>query len=32
MLLWQGALAFELFTGQSAPVEIMQKALLAKLK
>ncbi|MDR2428678.1 MAG: shikimate dehydrogenase, partial [Candidatus Margulisbacteria bacterium] len=27
MLLWQGALAFELFTGQSAPVEIMQKAL-----
>ena len=32
MLLWQGALAFELFTGQPAPVEIMRKALLAKLK
>jgi shikimate dehydrogenase len=32
MLLRQGALAFELFTGRAAPVEIMQKALLAKLK
>ncbi|MDR1452813.1 MAG: shikimate dehydrogenase [Candidatus Margulisbacteria bacterium] len=32
MLLWQGALAFELFTGQPAPVEIMQKALLEKLQ
>ena len=31
MLLWQGALAFKLFTGQPAPVEIMRKALLAKL-
>lgn len=27
MLLWQGALAFELWTGQSAPVEVMRTAL-----
>jgi shikimate dehydrogenase len=27
MLLYQGALAFELWTGRSAPIEIMQKAL-----
>lgn len=27
MLLWQGALAFELWTGQPAPVDIMRKAL-----
>lgn len=32
MLLYQGALQFELFTGESAPVEVMQKALLAQLK
>jgi shikimate dehydrogenase len=32
MLLWQGALAFELFTGRPAPLEIMQKTLLDKLK
>jgi shikimate dehydrogenase len=29
MLLWQGALAFELWTGQKAPVEAMRRALLA---
>ncbi|HDO22660.1 MAG TPA: shikimate dehydrogenase [Nitrospirae bacterium] len=28
MLLWQGALAFELWTGTAAPVDIMKKALL----
>ncbi len=28
MLLWQGALAFEMWTGQRAPVDIMRQALL----
>lgn len=32
MLLLQGAKAFEIWTGQKAPVEIMEKALRAKLK
>ena len=27
MLLYQGALAFELWTGRPAPIEIMQKAI-----
>jgi shikimate dehydrogenase len=27
MLLYQGALAFELWTGQAAPLEVMQRAL-----
>jgi shikimate dehydrogenase len=31
MLLWQGALAFELFTGVKPPVDIMRKALLSKI-
>ncbi len=30
MLLWQGALAFELWTGQGAPVEFMRQALESK--
>jgi shikimate dehydrogenase len=32
MLVWQGALAFQLWTGQAAPVEIMRKAALQVLK
>jgi shikimate dehydrogenase len=32
MLLWQGALAFELWTNHVAPVEIMQKVLLDRIK
>ncbi|MFA5271624.1 MAG: shikimate dehydrogenase [Candidatus Omnitrophota bacterium] len=32
MLLYQGALSFEHFTGQSAPVDIMRKALMEGLK
>lgn len=32
MLLWQGALAFELWTGKSAPVEIMRDALTKGMK
>lgn len=31
MLLWQGALAFELWTGVKAPVQIMRNALLSKM-
>jgi shikimate dehydrogenase len=31
MLLWQGAFAFELWTGKKPPVEVMRKALLANL-
>lgn len=30
ILLWQGVFAFEIFTGQKAPVEVMKKALLEK--
>jgi shikimate dehydrogenase len=32
MLLWQGALAFELWTGMPAPVEVMRTALLSIVK
>jgi len=32
MLVWQGALAFQIWTGQTAPVEIMRKAALQVLK
>jgi shikimate dehydrogenase len=31
MLLWQGVLAFELWTGQKPPVEVMRRALLDKI-
>ncbi len=31
MLLWQGALAFELWTGKSAPVDVMKNALVSGL-
>jgi shikimate dehydrogenase len=31
MLLWQGAFAFELWTGRKAPVEVMRKALVKNL-
>jgi shikimate dehydrogenase len=32
MLLYQGAIAFELWTGKKAPVEVMRKALKEALK
>jgi len=32
MLLWQGVLAFEMWTGVKAPVDIMRKALMAGIK
>lgn len=32
MLLWQGAKAFELWTGQPAPVQVMRKTLIQQLK
>lgn len=32
MLVWQGAAAFELWTGKEAPVEIMKKALVSALR
>jgi len=32
MLLWQGALAFELFTGVKPPVDVMRKALMSGIK
>ncbi|MDO8282950.1 MAG: shikimate dehydrogenase [Thermodesulfovibrionia bacterium] len=32
MLLWQGVLAFELWTGVKPPVDVMRKVLLAKIK
>ena len=31
MLLWQGAFAFELWTGKKAPIEVMRKALLSNI-
>jgi shikimate dehydrogenase len=31
MLLWQGALAFEIWTGKKPPIEVMRKALVSKL-
>ncbi len=32
MLLWQGALAFELWTGLKPPVDVMRKVLLSRIK
>jgi shikimate dehydrogenase len=32
MLLWQGVLAFELWTGVTPPVDLMRKMLLSKIK
>ncbi|UCF86617.1 MAG: hypothetical protein JSV71_03805 [Nitrospiraceae bacterium] len=32
MLLWQGVLAFELWTGVKPPVDVMRKALMSRVQ